>query len=83
MYWKVLNMEMNLWELAIHLNILWCGSFRGCYFCATERILIRKANFTPNSYSFSQNAPFGEGNTFPRPILLKLKIGQVFLKASL
>jgi hypothetical protein len=22
MYWKVLNMEMNLWELAIHLNIL-------------------------------------------------------------
>ena len=21
-YWKVLNMEMNLWELAIHLNIL-------------------------------------------------------------
>ena len=22
MYWKVLNMEMNLWELAIHLNVL-------------------------------------------------------------
>ena len=22
MYWKVLNMEMNLWELAIYLNIL-------------------------------------------------------------
>jgi hypothetical protein len=22
MYWKFLNMEMNLWELAIHLNII-------------------------------------------------------------
>ena len=22
MYWKIINMEMNLWELAIHLNIL-------------------------------------------------------------
>jgi hypothetical protein len=22
MYWKVMNMEMNLWELAIHLMIL-------------------------------------------------------------
>jgi hypothetical protein len=22
MYWKVLNMEMNLWQLAIHINIL-------------------------------------------------------------
>jgi hypothetical protein len=59
---------------------LWCKSLRGHYFCATERILIRKVNFTPNSYSSSQNAPFGEGNTFPRLIFLKLKIGQVFKK---
>ena len=44
------------------------NSSNGRYFCATERILIRKVNFTPNSYSSSQNAPFGEGNTFPRPI---------------
>jgi hypothetical protein len=22
MYWKILNMEVNLWELAIHINII-------------------------------------------------------------